>query len=495
MEKKEDFDEVFRKNTNAICKYLFSNFYKGLFKQVEIVHPEFEIYDYFENGKQYINQIKEDLNKEAKRNKKNFTILSEAIIEENSLSFIQLIFDSQKYDKSERGILFPLTCLALLPELKKQYESKNLNSYTDDFFDNISRSIIQLIFDFICTECLGKKIHELKTIVNSLSNLTYEKKTNNGVIYFLKKDDISKINMQFKFIRSKVFSEDNIKYIRKLLELTDINGNFGLISDCNKVYGIGKLNDNKDFYSLVFKNEGEWILMHKNAEIITVKNNRLILPNQRFSKSQFKENYKLVFSDTSNDEKLENFVNAIETLIKENKGTVIVITENASSLVKDFADLTTIIEPVPLNKSNIKKLSSIDGAIIVDTDFICYGFGLILDGFDTTHGNPARGSRYNSSERFYSYRTKDMNEKMIIFILSDDGNFDIFPETVSYYDSIINYLEKNPNSLKAELLDFINPDDPFVFSFILGNMIRKGVVKSELYENYEFLSINNQHGE
>lgn len=495
MDKKETFDDVFKKNTSFICKYLFTNFYKELFIKIEIVHPEFDLYDYFEEGIDYINKIKNELNKEYKKNKKYFSVLSKALIGANELSFIRLIFDSKKYEKIEHSILFPLTCISLFSELEDQYESKNSNFYLDDFFDSISRNTIQLVCDFVSNECIKKKIHELKTIINSLANLTYEKKRNNGVIYLLNTKEVSSIEMQFKFISPKEFSEDNIKYIRKLLELTDSNDKVGLITDCNNVYGIGKLNEEVDYYSLTFKNGGEWFLMHKNKELLNVRNNRLIFPIQRFSKAQFKEKYKLVFPNALNNDKIDTFINAIEILIKENKGTVIVITEKAKNLVEEFSDLTTIIQPVPLNKTNIKKLSSIDGAIIVDSDFVCYGFGLILDGFDTTKGNPARGSRYNSSERFYSYRTNEMDEKMIVFILSDDGNFDIFPDKVSYHDAIINYLEKNPDSLKADLLDFINPDNPFIFSFILRNMIRKGIIKSELYENYEFLSINNQHGE
>ena len=76
----------------------------------------------------------------------------------------------------------------------------------------------------------------------------------------------------------------------------------------------------------------------------------------------------------------------------------------------------------------MEKLSSIDGAIIMDENCICYGFGAVLDGLDTGFGNRARGSRYNSSERFYVHYRNNDDTNFMVFILSDDGNYNLFPE-------------------------------------------------------------------
>lgn len=102
--------------------------------------------------------------------------------------------------------------------------------------------------------------------------------------------------------------------------------------------------------------------------------------------------------------------------------------KDAQKYISRYRDLAMVIEPVELNSENASKLSSIDGAVFIDQDCICYGFSVVLDGTDTGEGNRARGSRYNSSERFYNWcRTQDKAE-LFVFVLSDDGNFNFFPE-------------------------------------------------------------------
>ncbi|MBQ5999500.1 MAG: hypothetical protein IJL70_08540, partial [Treponema sp.] len=87
---------------------------------------------------------------------------------------------------------------------------------------------------------------------------------------------------------------------------------------------------------------------------------------------------------------------------------------------------------VKLDSENVRKLSSIDGAILMDENCICHGFGAVLDGLDSGCGNRARGSRFNSSERFYKLYRNEKDTDFMVFILSDDGNYNFFPPLEKY---------------------------------------------------------------
>lgn len=70
----------------------------------------------------------------------------------------------------------------------------------------------------------------------------------------------------------------------------------------------------------------------------------------------------------------------------------------------------------------IKKLTSIDGAILVDTNGYCHACGVILDGI-AVEGTPARGARYNCTKSYIS-----LHARMMGVVLSEDGMIDCFPE-------------------------------------------------------------------
>lgn len=52
------------------------------------------------------------------------------------------------------------------------------------------------------------------------------------------------------------------------------------------------------------------------------------------------------------------------------------------------------------NLSIFQGLASLDGAVMVDYEGVCYGYGMILDGFAIIEGDTGRGSRYNSGKNY-----------------------------------------------------------------------------------------------
>ena len=73
----------------------------------------------------------------------------------------------------------------------------------------------------------------------------------------------------------------------------------------------------------------------------------------------------------------------------------------------------------------IEKITSIDGALIIDYDCVCYAIGAILDGNACEHtGSAERGARYNSACTYLANKT-DPNNVFIAVVVSEDGTIDI----------------------------------------------------------------------
>lgn len=88
------------------------------------------------------------------------------------------------------------------------------------------------------------------------------------------------------------------------------------------------------------------------------------------------------------------------------------------------------------NKTLLKRMAAIDGAILADLDGNCYAYGVILDGRVTDEANNKdRGARYNSTKTYISSlrkNTKSLNNSdgevvRIGVVRSEDGMMDIFP--------------------------------------------------------------------
>jgi DisA bacterial checkpoint controller nucleotide-binding len=82
------------------------------------------------------------------------------------------------------------------------------------------------------------------------------------------------------------------------------------------------------------------------------------------------------------------------------------------------------IEPIELTPDLVRRLSSIDGAILIDPKGICQAIGVILDGMATSEGDPSRGARYNSAIRYIA----STQSPTICLVVSEDGHVNMLPQ-------------------------------------------------------------------
>ena len=102
-------------------------------------------------------------------------------------------------------------------------------------------------------------------------------------------------------------------------------------------------------------------------------------------------------------------------------GAILVISDNA----EEYARLTRAgfpCAPTSVDRSTLRDLSRIDGAVMVSPDGAVRGIGVILDGPTCAAESRERGSRYNSAVRFVENRK---SERLLVLVVSSDGHVDI----------------------------------------------------------------------
>ena len=480
---KSDFYTNFLLEANFAGQELFNNFYPNFINNIILEHFPIttEQFENFEDDDYFIDFV-DDCITDIKNTHSNAIKYSKPIWEgRREIVFIIIKFNAKKFIHLRKSGFLSECCDNFLITLRENFLDRNINFYYFDFCHNILRKSTNSLFEYISNFLIGTKNSNLFSIIEDLAKLTYEKNNNQGLIYFYRPEQIEELDFQFRFVDTKEFSRNNIKLIRKILELTNKNEKIGIISDTESIYGIAKEKKDALHYVLSFSSNNSWELFYCNEKLLEYKNNKAITNNSELAIEDFKNSFTKVFHDK---QPTDNILNSIKQLIKINKGTILIIANNADTLIEDYIDLCIRIEPEYITEENIKKLSSIDGAILIDETGLCYGFGIILDGFDTQNGDPARGSRYNSSERFFDYRNsiKQSEDKLLVFVLSDDGNYNLFPEIIDYKTLIKQYLATHNNVSFIELQKNLKFKSLLHARFIISDLVRKGEITRESNE-------------
>ena len=372
----------------------------------------------------------------------------------NSVVYCVLFFDKEKYKSIKKisqnicnvepdvsQVCRQLSCESIVEATYKNIKQliESLASEKGRIFsekispEEISRAVGRDFLSFIAMMSV-RAPGEPKSVVNALHFFEkisqvalekYEKKDLFGSILLASPNNES-ISIVYRFKENISF--DNLRLLRKVLELT--NETYCLLFD-GFFYGVGKINDREiqpdnDVYVIKFEGLGLWNLCRKsnNDKLLIVKNGIPSIPMPKISQKQIEQKYEEVFGDKST-EKFEKLYSSILALINQNKGGIFLISDAAKDESERLKSQAMLLEPFPVDENNISKLTSIDGAILVDECGVCYAIGVIFDGeIPQSGGCPSRGSRYNSSVR-YTNILKSHGKKVMTIVISDDGMVDI----------------------------------------------------------------------
>ncbi|MDX5442994.1 MAG: DNA integrity scanning protein DisA nucleotide-binding domain protein, partial [Hymenobacteraceae bacterium] len=213
--------------------------------------------------------------------------------------------------------------------------------------------------------------------------------------------------------------------IRKLLELSE--DNFSLIADAAYVFGLGKIKDHckdhqQDIFSIKFLKHYHWELCHMGHNLMRITYGLPSLPKVQIDKDYFTQVVKRIF-DNIPEENVQKLWTLTTAATHQKSGTLLVISQGAAEEASRLSRQSFKVEPAEVSPSLIKKLSNIDGAIMIHTTATCHAIGVILDGLASEKGDPARGSRYNSAVRY----VESSRHACLVVVVSEDGMIDLIP--------------------------------------------------------------------
>jgi len=331
-----------------------------------------------------------------------------------------------------------------------------LQSLARNFFERMIKPLTRIFLKTECTnlyllnsvECsheeeaiIGKAVLEFFyyvygidiNFINNLSASTYEgRSVNCGIIipYFGvgRGRKNKKSNIEIKFTDRILFDNNEIRKIRKLLEIAKPPLNL-FIGYRNEILGF--TSDNHRHFECKFILNGylQWEVLFED-KCLKYSNGVFRIPNK------IKCNYDInqLRKICRNKEQFEMLESVISETTKQEHGTLLVVSdsENVKTEIERLSRFNRGIHIRKLNLNDkrefIYNLTSIDGAIFLDFGCNCYGVGFILDGDAVIEGLTSRGARYNSAIN-YIERQKQQGNDFVAVIISEDGTVDIYPNT------------------------------------------------------------------
>lgn len=192
-----------------------------------------------------------------------------------------------------------------------------------------------------------------------------------------------------------------------------------------EIFAIGKMikNPSCPYYQIHFEGFMRWVLYKNNERFLCFEN---MLPQIPKEEKGINEKDLNLLKKAFNINNTTKFEKIIMESVKQKHGTMVVFTENASDESERLKESGISIEPIDVSNGElIKAASSIDGALICDSEAVCHSIGVILDGKTSKQADSSRGARYNSAKR-YIEQQKDNKKNTFIVVVSEDGYIDCF---------------------------------------------------------------------
>lgn len=175
----------------------------------------------------------------------------------------------------------------------------------------------------------------------------------------------------------------------------------------------------RDAIDVRFDGFHAWSVHSDGARLFSVVAGVPRLPRGRLDRDELASTIKFTFGDEAN---VTALVDVALAATEAGHGALLVICLDAANEVQRLASQATLLAPGPLSAAAVRAVTSIDGAVVLDTSGHCHAIGVILDGKLSTHGTRARGARYNSAVRYVQTRQRGQT---IAIVVSEDGDVNI----------------------------------------------------------------------
>jgi DisA bacterial checkpoint controller nucleotide-binding len=190
------------------------------------------------------------------------------------------------------------------------------------------------------------------------------------------------------------------------------------------IVGFGSLQDfgATPVFRAVFTGHYRWALYVNDTLLMNCAFGVPSVPQPRLTATAFSSNIRRVLPDLTSDQG-EALWEAVSAAMDQRHGTMLVVSDAASSEAQRLRSQAITIEPIKLSSSLVARISGIDGAILVDRDCNCHAIGVILDGIATNAGDPSRGARFNSALRYIECSPAPA----VCLVVSEDGYVNMIP--------------------------------------------------------------------
>ncbi|WP_276504848.1 hypothetical protein [Terrimonas pollutisoli] len=267
-------------------------------------------------------------------------------------------------------------------------------------------------------------LHGLFDICDKISTYSYEGSQNTGHLIIADKSD-KEIEMVFELKES--FEINDLRKTRKLLQLS--NEQLGVICDSYNIFGLGRVHteyakSSESIFDIHFIATHCWRVKHHDNVVLEMRYGLPEFTTEVIPRNKFGSDIKRIFVNTSNDQ-IENLYKLAIAATKQANGSMLVVVNDAAQEAERLNIQCLPVKPVSLSEDSVMQLTSIDGAVLLNTDGTAFAYGVILDGIVGTKGDSSRGSRYNSAITYLEYRGNA--KPTFIIVVSEDGFVDILP--------------------------------------------------------------------
>ena len=339
-----------------------------------------------------------------------------------------LLQSSIKYDEYRNSYVATSLIDACITEFLDSMQAKLEQPRAGEGYDsiNIDFTLSNAAALFMSSISTRMKIEygsrDLFRVFNTVSSLRYEKAEGAGS-YIIAKGDHDAIESCLRFSTNQ--SLDSGRASRKLLELA--SEQMPLHTDSNEIFGLCNVEGydakNENLFLVNVTGHQEWELCHNNVCMMTVKFGRPALPSLGLNVGKLRADLSRLFPDVSSDQHTD-LIGLVKQAQKESHGTMLLISDAAESESARLSTQATPITPAKLTPALLGQLTTIDGAVILSPEGICYAIGAILDGLATDEGDPSRGARYNSAVRY----VKSSQVNCLAVVVSEDGGTTFLPD-------------------------------------------------------------------
>jgi len=311
----------------------------------------------------------------------------------------------------------------VLAEASEGLGRKEPGRFLDEFSGDVSGILRQAAADLCNAISLATHDFMLQEVfhsLNKISALRYEGGATSGSIVFVPPDD-PEINYQVQFKKPTRLNSDRL--IRKLVEMSGD----GLACVCEGSKGLSGLvsiesYDGMPLFCANFTGYYRWSLSYGDTILMECAFGVPILPSPRLTEPAFLSNVQRILPGLTNDQG-HTLWQAVSAAMDQKHGTMLVVSEDAQGEAERLQNHSITIQPELLIPELIKRISGIDGAVLLDRDCRCHAIGVILDGMASQSGDPSRGARFNSAVRYVS----SVKVPTLCLVVSEDGYVNMVP--------------------------------------------------------------------